>query len=110
MDLHCIHCSERVEVTMATCRACGGDPWVRGDEEIIDLREVDEERDAADLLASLVAGYSEAAPYQRPRWGSNSSTALELELDPVRIGRFPAADDLLPAADPARARRSWRRT
>ena len=110
MDLRCIHCSERVDVTMTTCRACGGDPWVRGDEELIDLREVDEEREAADLLASLVAGYSEAAPYQRPRWGANTTTALELELAPVRIGRFPGTDDLVPAADPARSRRTRRRS
>ena len=103
MDLKCIHCSELVDATMTRCLACGGDPRFRGDSDLIDLREGDDrERANADLLASLVAAYTEAAPHERPRWGDNASTPLELELEPLKIGSHLAAADVLPAAAPGR--------
>lgn len=113
MDLHCIHCSERVDMTMKRCKACGGDPWFRGDADVVDLREgEDRERANADLLASLVAAYSDATPRQRPRWGANTSTPLEIELEPIRIGQgkhVAAAADVLPTAPARRTlRRTWR--
>src|SRR5690349_16570509 len=100
MDLKCIHCSELVDDTMTRCLACGGDPRFRGDADLIDLREGDDrERANADLLASLVAAYSEATPHQRPHWGDNTSTPLELELEPLRLGKGKVIDaDVLPAA------------
>jgi hypothetical protein len=107
MDLKCIHCSELVDDTMTRCQACGGDPRVRGDADLIDLRDGDDrERENADLLASLVAAYSDAAPHERPRWGDNTSTPLELELEPIRLGqgKHPAAD-VLPVAPTRRLRR-----
>ena len=110
MDRKCIHCSELVDVTMTRCPACGGDPSVRGDADLIDLRDGDDrERENADLLASLVAAYSDAAPHHRPRWGENASTPLEIELEPIRIGRGKhlraVAADVLPAAPSRRIRR-----
>ncbi|HUP86917.1 MAG TPA: hypothetical protein VM143_14765 [Acidimicrobiales bacterium] len=107
MDLYCIHCSERVADYSTPCKACGGDPRVRGDAELIDLRISDDAAAAADLLASLVAGYIDEAPHARPRWGAGTSTPLELELTPIRIGSSVAAD-VLPAPV-ARPRRAWRR-
>jgi hypothetical protein len=107
MDLHCIHCSELVADYASPCRACGGDPRVRGDADLIDLRISEADLESADLLASLVAGYIDEAPRERPRWGANTSTPLELELAPVRIGKSVAAD-VLPTPV-ARARRTWRR-
>ena len=105
MDLKCIHCSELVDDTMTRCLACGGDPRFRGDADLIDLREgEDRERANADLLASLVAAYSDATPHQRPHWGDNTSTALELELEPLRLGKGKLVEaDVLPAA-PTRRR------
>ena len=113
MDRKCIHCSELVDVTMTRCQACGGDPFVRGDAELIDLRDddrVDLERENADLLAGLVAAYRETTPHHRPRWGENASTPLEIELEPIRIGRAtPMAEaDVLPAMPTGR--RSRRRS
>ena len=106
MDRKCIHCSEVVDVTMTRCLACGGDPRVRGDEDVVDLRDgEDRERENADLLASLVAAYSDAAPRQRPRWGENTSTPLEIELEPIRITHVAAAADVLPTAPHRRTRR-----
>ena len=106
MDLKCIHCSELVDGTTTQCLACGGDPRSKGDDDVIDLRLADDrERENADLLTSLVAAYSDRTPHERPRWGDNSSTALELELEPIRIGKHLAAD-VLPAAP---TRRTWRR-
>ena len=110
MDLKCIHCSELVDVTMTRCLACGGDPAVRGDADVVDLREGDDrERENADLIAGLVAAYAEGTPHQRPRWGANTSSALELELEPIKLGQgkhVAAAGDVLPTAP---ARRTWRR-
>jgi hypothetical protein len=107
MDLYCIHCSERVADYSTACKACGGDPRVRGDADLIDLRTLDAERDSADLLASLIAGYSDEAPHARPKWGANTSSALELELAPIRIGNSFGAD-VLPTAL-VKPRRAWRR-
>src|SRR5688500_2779610 len=106
MDLKCIHCSELVDDTMTRCLACGGDPRFRGDtEDVIDLRAADDrERENADRLASLVAAYSDAAPHQRPRWGETSSTPLEIELEPLRLGQGKHVEaDVLPAV-PTRRR------
>ena len=107
MDLKCIHCSELVDDTMTRCLACGGNPRFRGDADVIDLRAGDDrERENADLLASLVAAYSDAAPHSRPRWGDNASTPLEIELEPVRLGHGKhIAADVLPAAPARRLRR-----
>ena len=106
MDLKCIHCSELVDDTMTRCLACGGDPRFRGDADLIDLRDGDDrERANADLLASLVAAYSDAAPRQRPHWGDNTSTPLELELEPLRLGTKVGTADVLPAAPTRRLRR-----
>ena len=108
MDRKCIHCSELVDATMTRCLACGGDPRVRGDADVVDLRAgEDRERENADLLASLVAAYSEAAPHHRPRWGENTSTPIEIELEPMRIGKrlTAAAADVLPTAPTRRTRR-----
>ena len=104
MDTKCIHCSELVDVTTTRCLACGGDPRVRGDADVVDLRDGDDrERENADLLASLVAAYTEATPRQRPRWGDNASTPLEIELEPIRIGvAATAAADVLPTAPAGR--------
>lgn len=111
MGLRCIHCSELVEATVTRCLACGGDPAAGGDSDLIDLRDGDDrERANTDLLATLVAAYSEAAPHKRPHWGENASTPLELELEPIRMGRgkhLAAAADVLPARPP---RRPWRRS
>lgn len=112
MDRKCIHCSELVDETSSHCLACGGDPHLRGDADLVDLRIGDaRERENADLLASLVAAYAEGAPHHRPRWGENTSTALELELEPVRIGQgaqLAAAADVLPII--TTHRRTRRRT
>lgn len=109
MDMHCIHCSERVDSTIKRCQACGGDPWLRGDADLVDLREGDDrERANADLMASLVAAYSEATPHERPRWGANSSTPLEIELEPLRLSGTlgnGGASDVLPTAPSRRLRR-----
>lgn len=108
MDMHCIHCSELVESTLAVCRACGGDPRVRGDNDfdVIDLTKGDAELEAAQLLAGLVAGYDEHEPRRRPAWGANSSTPLELELEPIRLGQGKlVAADVLPSAPTRRLRR-----
>ncbi len=103
MDLKCIHCSELVDATTTRCLACGGDPRFRGDNDVIDLRAGDDrERENADLLASHVAAYSDVAPRERPRWGANTSTPLELELEPLKLGSPVAAADVLPAATPTR--------
>ena len=113
MDRKCIHCSEVVDVTTTRCQACGGDPRVRGDADVVDLRAgEDRERENSDLLASLVAAYSDRTPHQRPHWGDNASTPLEIELEPLRIGQGKVVNaaiaDVLPGA-PAR-RRTRRRT
>ena len=106
MDRKCIHCSEVVEVTTTRCKACGGDPRVRGDVDVVDLREGDDrERENADLLASLVAGYKDGTPHQRPRWGENASTPLEIELEPIRLGDKSSAFDVLPASPTGRRNR-----
>ena len=105
MDLHCIHCSERVDRTMAICRACGGDPWIKAVEEVVDLTEHDPERETLDLLASLLAGYRDDPPPRRPRWEDTLPTALELDIAPFRVGAKGAAD-VLPEV---RSRRAWRR-
>jgi hypothetical protein len=107
MDLKCIHCSELVDVTMKRCQACGGDPLVRGDADLIDLREGDQrERENADLLASLMAAYTDAAPHERPRWGANTSTPLEIELEPVRLrSNVSTTADVLPTTPTRRTRR-----
>jgi hypothetical protein len=110
MDIRCIHCSEIVDVTLTRCLACGGDPSVRGDADVVDLRDGDQrERENADLLASLVAAYAEGAPRERPRWGANTSTALEIELEPVRIGSHVGAGDVLPTSPTRTTRRTRRR-
>jgi hypothetical protein len=106
MDLHCIHCSERVDRTMSTCRACGGDPWVKATEDVIDLTEPDPERETIDLLASMLAGFDDEPPPRRPRWGENLPTALELDLTPFRVSGRGSAD-VLPEA--SRSRFAWRR-
>ena len=110
MDRKCIHCSEVVKATTTRCQACGGDPRVRGDLDVVDLRAgEDRERENTDLLASLVAAYSDVTPHQRPRWGENSSTPLEIELEPIRIGRdkghVAAATDVVPAMPTTRRTR-----
>lgn len=109
MDRKCIHCSELVDDTITRCLACGGDPRVRGDADLIDLRDgEDRERENADLLASLVAAYRDGTPHVRPRWGENASTPLEIELEPIRFGRgkhLAAAADVLPAPAGRRIRR-----
>ena len=110
MDRKCIHCSEVVDETTTRCLACGGDPRVRGDNDVVDLRAgEDRERENADLLASLVAAYSDAPPHHRARFGENTSTPLELELEPLRIGRdkghLATAGDVLPAMPRARRTR-----
>jgi hypothetical protein len=92
---------------MTRCQACGGNPRFRGDADLIDLREGDDrERENADLLASLVAAYTDAAPHQRPHFGDNASTPLELELEPIRLGQGKlVAADVLPSAPTRRLRR-----
>ena len=113
MDRKCIHCSELVDETVTRCLACGGDPRVRGDLDVVDLRAGDDrERENADLLASLVAAYTEGKPHHRPRWGENASTPLEIELEPIRIGKHlaAAANDVLPTATARRGRARRLRT
>jgi hypothetical protein len=106
MDLHCIHCSERVDRSMTVCRACGGDPWAKAAEEVVDLTEPDPERDTIDLLATMLAGFDDEPAPRRPRWGEDLPTALELDLTPFRVGGRGSAD-VLPEA--SRSRRAWRR-
>jgi hypothetical protein len=106
MDLHCIHCSERVDRTMVACRACGGDPFVKAADEVVDLTERDPERDTIDLLATLLAGYRDDDPAPRPKWTDSFPTALELDLTPFRVSGRGSAD-VLPEA--SRSRRAWRR-
>ena len=106
MDLHCIHCSERVDRTMSICRACGGDPWIKAVADVVDLTEPDPERETLDLLATLLAGYSDDPPTRRMRFGEDRATALEIDLTPIRVSSRGAAD-VLP--EPTRTKRTWRR-
>jgi hypothetical protein len=107
MDMHCIHCSERVDLTMKVCRACGGDPWNKHDEVVIDLTERDTEQENNELLATLLAGYADEPVAPRPKWGDDRPTALELDLAPIRVGGRGVAD-VLPT-EVTRSRRAWRR-
>jgi hypothetical protein len=90
---------------MAICRACGGDPFVKSVEEVLDLTEPDPERETLDLLATLLAGYKDD-PAPRPKWEDSLPTALELDLTPFRVSGRGSAD-VLPEA--SRSRRAWRR-
>ena len=107
MDLHCVHCAERVDRTATICRACGGDPWIKAAaDDVVDLTEPDPERETLDLLATLLAGYSDAPPTKRPRWGDGVASDVEIDLTPFRVASRGSAD-VLPEA--ARSRRVFRR-
>jgi hypothetical protein len=107
MGPFCKQCHEIVVEPGRTCTACGADltaPVAAG--EVIDLSERADldERLRLQLLEAL-AGPAEVTRRPRPRFDDGRPTRFELELAPVRIGRFPSPDDVLPA--PA-AKRSWR--
>ena len=108
MDLHCVHCAERVDRTVTICRACGGDPWIKSaPEDLVDLTVRDDpEREALDLLATLMASYKDGPPPQRPRWGVGVSSDVEIDLTPFRVAGHAAAD-VLP--ERAAGRRVFRR-
>ena len=107
MDLHCVHCAERVDRTATICRACGGDPWIKATtDDVVDLTERDPERETLELLANLMASYKEDPPARRARWGEGVSSELEIDLTPFRVaGRGTA--DVLPES--SRSRRVFRR-
>ena len=87
----------RQEPKTVRCPACGADLRVMVP-KLIDLtdRELDLEREHLDLLGALLAAGDDAEAHPKPRWGVHTPTMLDLELAPVRIGRFPSPDDLLP--------------
>ena len=108
MDLHCVHCAERVDQTATICRAWGGDPWIKAmPEDLVDLTDRDDpEREALDLLATLMAGYKDGPPPRRARWGDGVSSDVEIDLTPFRVAGQGAAD-VLP--ERAAGRRVFRR-
>jgi hypothetical protein len=103
----CCRCHQLLEASARSCHACGADLRIQVP-RLVDLteREADEERDRLALVSALVAGFDDEPPRPKPAWGVNTVTMLDLELGPLRIGRFPSADDVLPVGAP---RRSWRR-
>ena len=114
MDTRCRQCHEIVEPSARSCPACGIDLRVMVP-ELVDLTETidldqDDDRERAELLGALLAtGDADTAErHHAPAWGAHTPTMLDLEHAPVRIGRFPSADDVLPAAS-APTKRSWRR-
>ena len=114
MNSRCRQCHEIVESSYRSCPACGVDLRIHVP-DLIDLtdREVDDERERADLLEALLAGTADAPDgppgHRAPEWGVHTVTMLDLELAPVRIGRFPTADDVVPAGGPAPKRGRRRR-
>jgi hypothetical protein len=111
MNSVCSQCNELVEPSYRSCPACGADLRVVVP-RLVDLtdREIDLEREQADLLHELLAGEDDVPRRARPpRWGANTPTMLDLELAPVRLGRTPLeGDDLLPAPT-VHPKRGWRR-
>jgi hypothetical protein len=104
----CSRCREVVDPHDRMCAECGADLHVTVP-ELVDLTvaQVRAERRRAQLLAAVVAADADPAPSARPTLGVNSRTMLDLELGSVRVGRFHATDDLLPA--PATSKRGRRR-
>jgi hypothetical protein len=104
----CRRCDEPVHTGDRVCPSCGADLRVQVP-VLVDLtrRQAAAQRDRHALLAEVLSGTAEAEPTPKPVWGEHTATMLKLELAPVRIGRGPSADDVLPAARPAK--RGWRR-
>jgi hypothetical protein len=99
MNALCHECHQAIEERATRCPACGAvvDEAV---EPHIDLRQVDgqdADLEVAELLAAVMAAGDEPALRRRPPIGLASLSLLELELAPVRIGRAPSPDDVLPA-------------
>ena len=108
MNSMCSQCHELVERSYRSCPACGADLRVQVP-HLVDLteHEIDLERERADLLAAVVAGSDDTPTHTPRRWGVGTPSMLELELAPVRIGRFTSTDDVLPSG-PA-PKRGWLR-
>ena len=106
MGSFCSQCHEIVVGPARACAACGADLRVAVP-QVVDLTDrVDlDERLRVQLLEAL-AGPTDVAVRPRPRFGEGTTSRFELDLAPVRIGRFPSPDDVLPA--PAPPKRSWR--
>lgn len=104
----CSRCRELVDPRDRMCAECGADLQVFVP-ELVDrtVAQVRAERHRAQLLSAVVSADAEPASVRRPTWGANTPTMLDLELGAVRVGRFPTADDVLPA--PAPSKRGWRR-
>ena len=107
MGSFCRQCHEIVDREARACAACGARLGLTASEaEVVDLTDrLDlDERLRLQLLEAL-AGPSEVAARPRPRFGDGRPSRFELELAPVRIGRFPSPDDVLPTRAP---KRGWR--
>lgn len=106
MGSFCSQCHEVVVGHSWSCPACGADFRVTVP-RVVDLTDrVDLDERLRVQLLEAIAGPGEVAVRPRPRFGEGTTSRFELELAPVRIGRFPSPDDVLPA--PAPAKRSWR--
>ena len=106
MGAVCSQCQEIVVGPARVCAACGADLQVAVPQSVDLSERVDlDERLRLQLLEAL-AGPVDVAVRARPRFGEGTPSRFELDLAPVRIGRFPSPDDVLPA--PAPPKRSWR--
>jgi hypothetical protein len=105
MNSFCSQCHEIVVSQARACAACGADLRVAVP-QVIDLTDrLDlDERLRLQLLEAL-AGPADVGVRPRPPFGERTPSRFELDLAPVRIGRFPSPDDVVPT--PAPPRRSW---
>ena len=105
MGSFCRQCHEIVDGEARSCAACGAG-LTASEAEVVDLTErLDlDERLRLQLLEAL-AGPPEVTARPRLRFGDGRPSRFELELAPVRIGRFPSPDDVLPTRAP---KRGWR--
>lgn len=102
----CRQCQEIVVGPSRACAACGADLRVTLP-QVVDLpARVDLDERLRQQLLEALAGPVDIAVRPRPRFGEGTPSRFELELAPVRIGRCPSPDDVLPA--PAPPKRSWR--
>jgi hypothetical protein len=94
MDTRCRECNRVVELAERTCRACGY-PLAAVAPEVIDVRDVDPERDVIDLIGAVLAA-QENSPHPPPRFHLR-------HLDPDPIVDLEARD-LVPAFAESRRR------
>lgn len=106
MGSMCSQCHEIVVGSARVCAACGADLRVAPPLTVELPERADLDERLRQQLLEALAGPAEVAVRPRPRIGEGTPSRFELELAPVRIGRFPSPDDVLPA--PAPPKRSWR--